>query len=116
MRTNTEKYCFNCGEAIDAKSIVCPKCGVQQPSFQKNESFSTEWLVTLILCALFGVWGIHRFYNGRITSGVFQLLTFGGLGIWSLVDLIMIVVGQFKDKNGNPIVMRTKEKENPYCC
>jgi len=55
---------------------------------------------TLLLCFFFGVLGIHRFYVGKIGTGILQLLTLGGLGIWALVDFIMIVVGSFTDKQG----------------
>jgi TM2 domain-containing membrane protein YozV len=57
----------------------------------------------LLLCFFLGVFGVHRFYVGKIGTGVLQLLTFGGLGIWSLIDFIMIVVGNFTDKNGRLI-------------
>lgn len=58
---------------------------------------------TLLLCFFLGVIGVHRFYVGKIGTGILQVLTFGGLGVWSLIDFIMIVVGKFTDKNGLPI-------------
>ena len=57
-------------------------------------------LVALILAILVGVLGIHRFYLGYIGIGIIQLLTFGGFGIWALIDLIMIATGDLKPKNG----------------
>jgi TM2 domain-containing membrane protein YozV len=62
-----------------------------------------SFVATLILCILLGGLGVHRFYVGKIWTGVFMLLTFGGLGIWTLVDIIVIAVGNFKDSNGLPI-------------
>ena len=47
--------------------------------------------------------GVHRFYAGKIGTGILQLITVGGCGIWTLVDLIMIITGSFTDKDGNPI-------------
>ncbi|MDO6514780.1 MULTISPECIES: TM2 domain-containing protein [unclassified Neptuniibacter] len=58
---------------------------------------------TLLLCFFLGVLGVHRFYVGKVGTGILMLLTLGGLGIWSLVDFIMIAVGSFKDKNGHTI-------------
>lgn len=49
---------------------------------------------------ILGTLGVHRFYTGRIVSGIFQLLTFGGFGIWTLIDLIMIYTDSFKDDMG----------------
>ncbi len=56
-----------------------------------------------MLCFFLGALGIHRFYVGKIGTGIVQLLTFGGLGIWALVDFIMVVTGNFKDAQGLPI-------------
>jgi len=55
---------------------------------------------TLLLCFFLGVLGVHRFYVGKIGTGLLQLITLGGLGIWALVDFIIIVTGSFKDKQG----------------
>ncbi len=62
-----------------------------------------SWLATVLLCQFLGTLGVHRFYTGRIVSGICQLLTFGGFGIWVLVDLIMIVSGDFKDRYNRPL-------------
>lgn len=63
-----------------------------------------EWLVTLLLCLFLGSIGGHRFYVGKIGTGILQLITLGGCGIWTIIDLIMILTGKFKDKDGNEIV------------
>ncbi len=60
-------------------------------------------LVSLLLCFLFGVLGIHRFYVGKIGTGILWFLTFGWCGIGATIDLIMIICGKFKDKNGDAI-------------
>jgi TM2 domain-containing membrane protein YozV len=44
---------------------------------------------------------LHRFYVGRIGSGILQIITLGGFGIWILIDVILILTGNFKDANGN---------------
>ena len=58
-------------------------------------------LIALILAALVGVLGIHRFYLGYTGIGVAQLLTAGGCGVWALIDLIRIITGDLKPKDGD---------------
>ncbi len=60
-------------------------------------------IVTLLLCMFFGMFGVHRFYVGKSASGFVQLITFGGCGVWTIIDFIGIIVGFFKDKNGNDL-------------
>ena len=67
------------------------------------ENSEKSFVATLILCILLGCLGVHRFYVGKIGTGVIWLLTFGILGIGVLVDTIIIAVGNFKDKQGKPI-------------
>ena len=63
-----------------------------------------SFLVTELLCLFLGLLGAHRFYTVYIGLGILQLLTLGGCGIWTLVDLIMIIIGNFTDKDGNKII------------
>ncbi len=62
-----------------------------------------DWLVTLLLSLFLGGLGAHRFYVGKIGTGILQLITAGGCGIWTLIDIIMIISGKFEDKDGNVI-------------
>lgn len=71
-----------------------------QPQVELSEK---GFVPTLLLCFFLGVLGVHRFYVGKIGTGILMVLTLGGLGIWSLIDFIMIAVGSFKDKNGRVI-------------
>jgi len=64
-------------------------------------------LPAFLLCFFLGALGIHRFYVGKTGTGIAQLLTLGGLGFWALVDFVMITVGKFTDKEGNPITQWT---------
>lgn len=56
-------------------------------------------VIALVLCALVGGLGVHRFYLGYTWQGIVQLLTLGGCGIWSLIDLIRIITGSLEPKN-----------------
>jgi len=62
-----------------------------------------DWLMTLLLCLFVGALGVHRFYAGKIGTGVLMLITLGGCGIWTLIDLVMIITGKFTDSAGNEI-------------
>lgn len=57
----------------------------------------------LVLCLLLGIFGAHRFYAGKTRSAVLQLVTLGGLGIWTLVDLLFILFGEFTDSEGKKV-------------
>jgi len=57
-------------------------------------------LIALLLAVLLFGLGIHRFYLGYTWQGVVQLLTAGGCGVWALIDLIRIVTGDLKPKDG----------------
>lgn len=67
---------------------------------------NTEWLVTLLLAFFLGVIGVHRFYNGKIGTGILMILTLGGFGIWVTIDVIMILFGKFTKKDGTVITVR----------
>lgn len=56
--------------------------------------------IALVLGLVLGVFGAHRFYVGKIGTGILMLCTGGGLGIWYLVDNIMIAAGGFRDAEG----------------
>ena len=98
------KYCAQCGAQLVDEAVVCPQCGcpVQpQRSIDPNASPKSR-LIALLLCVFVGGLGIHRFYVGKIGTGVLWLLTAGCFGIGALVDLIMIACGTFTDSDGNP--------------
>jgi len=105
MKQDNEKYCTECGAIINFKAEICPKCGVRQMNIIASEASEqrNKWLTCLLLCWFLGIFGVHRFYTGHTGLGVLQLLTLGGCGIWALVDFIIIVTGNFKDAQGNPI-------------
>lgn len=75
-----------------------PTYGYGQP-LRSNKSFLTTWLLSLLL----GVLGVDRFYLGKVGTGILKLVTFGGLGIWALVDLILLLTNKMRDKHGLPL-------------
>jgi TM2 domain-containing membrane protein YozV len=72
----------------------------EQRSISRTEKLI---LPAFLLCFFLGVFGAHRFYVGKVGTGILQLLTLGGLGFWALIDLIIIIVGAFTDREGNKI-------------
>ena len=104
-------FCSNCGNQIDDKAVICVKCGVptnQGANFTGATNQPTppgrfDWLTTLLLCFFLGHFGVHSFYTKKTGTGVAQLLTLGGCGIWTLIDFIMIVLGSYRDGNGNEL-------------
>jgi len=101
-----QQYCRSCGQIISSLAPTCPHCGAPTGSRPPDASPKSR-LAALLLCWFLGLFGAHRFYVGKIGTGVLQIFTLGGLGIWTLVDLIMIVVGAFKDIEGRRVIVWT---------
>lgn len=66
------------------------------PAASKPSEFWTVFLLGLFL----GIFGAHRFYARKFKTAIVQLLTCGGLGIWSFIDTIVILLGKFKNATG----------------
>lgn len=62
-----------------------------------------EYAPAILICLFLGGFGVHRFWVGKIGAGILMLLTPGGLGVWTLIDLIMIITGKFTDPEGRVI-------------
>ena len=93
-------YCTSCGVQIHDTAVSCPGCGAVRAD--ANVSNHSRVVIALV-CFFVGVLGVHRFMVGKIGTGVLQLLTLGGLGIWALIDFIVILTGGFKDKQGRKL-------------
>ncbi|MDP7232236.1 MAG: TM2 domain-containing protein [Dehalococcoidia bacterium] len=64
------------------------------------EKSEKGFVPALLLCILLGGFGAHRFYVGKPLTAILMIVTFGGLGVWALIDLIVIATGGFKDSKG----------------
>ena len=58
------------------------------------------FVAAILLCFFLGAFGVHRFYVGKIGTGILMLITFGGFGIRVLIDFILIVTSSLRDGNG----------------
>jgi len=99
-------FCHGCGASITPLTEICVKCGVRVAKSAEAGVSSKSRLAVTLLCVLpawFFVNGVHRFYLGKIGTGILMLLTLGGLGIWTLIDFIYAVSGNMKDKEGKVI-------------
>lgn len=97
-------FCRGCGKEIHETAVSCPQCG----AVQGVKSLSQKRILpAALLCFFLGIFGVHRFYVGKIGTGILMLCTLGVLGIWTLIDFITIVVGSFTDKDGNRITQWT---------
>ena len=72
-----------------------------QDNLQKSPK---DWTTLLILSILLGSLGVDRFYAGKIGTGILKLITAGGCGIWSIIDIVMVATDKFTDSDGLPIV------------
>lgn len=95
--------CRHCDTMISAIAEICPHCGVRQlPADvgQPLDASDKRIVPAVLLCLLLGVFGAHRFYVGKTGTGLLQLFTLGGLGLWMLYDLVLIITTQFRDGDG----------------
>ena len=123
-------FCSNCGSQLVARqrnavqqhiteSVCQPQYQPPQPTIIINNtntnvnanrpdsvsrvdgmtSERSRWLA-FFLCLVFGGMGIHRFYVGKVGTGILWLLTCGMFGIGWFIDLLVILCGSFRDKYG----------------
>lgn len=108
-----KKFCYKCGKEIFKEAEICPECGCRQHDIDCLANVNARGIITLLLCIFLGTLGIHRFYVGKTGSAIAMLLITVLLGwiligvaitgIWSFIDLITIICGNFEDGNGNKI-------------
>jgi hypothetical protein len=77
------------------------------PLAESPKSFLVTWLLSLLL----GFFAVDRFYLGKVGTGLLKLFTFGGFGVWLLIDLILVLSGAQKDKQGLPLAGYEQNKK-----
>jgi hypothetical protein len=86
---------------INGTTVVVDQNGEHWNAKQVPGVFSKrDYVVALVLSIIVGSLGVDRFYMGKIGTGILKLLTFGGLGIWWLIDLVLIATKKLTDKQG----------------
>jgi hypothetical protein len=107
-------FCPNCGKETSDQAVTCPNCG--HPLAQKASPYAGKTvspksrLAVVLLCAFLGWIGVHRFYVGKVGTGVlFIFFGWNVLAIWVLVDFIMACAGSFTDKSGALVLKWTDE-------
>ena len=82
----------------------------QSPETLSTRNFTNTWLFALLL----GWLGVDRFYLGKVGTGILKLLTLGGYGIWILIDLIFVLTGSTKDKEGRKLSGEPADKKTQW--
>lgn len=115
------KFCTECGQKIAKKAVVCPHCGCQVENLEKKDASQPQIIinnsnqnqnqnqnqnvnatvapagkarnkwVALALCFFLGYLGAHKFYDGKLGSGILYIFTGGLCGIGIIIDLISIL-------------------------
>lgn len=83
----------------DTIAVVSPE--VAEPVL--NDATQRHYLAVFFLSFMWGTFGVDRFYLGKVGTGILKLVTFGGFGIWVIVDLVLIMSGAMRDKQGQPM-------------
>jgi hypothetical protein len=102
------RFCPKCGHELLAVGDYCSQCGLPIPPderlYDEPDASPHSRLVALLLCVFLGYLGVHRFYVGKIATGILWICTGGLFGIGWVIDLILIAAGNFTDIDGNRLV------------
>lgn len=87
----------------------------------ENENTNTQpthkqrhFLAAFFLSFTWGTFGVDRMYLGKWGTGILKLVTFGGLGLWTIIDLIIIMTGTMRDKQGQLLLQAQEYKKFAY--
>jgi hypothetical protein len=109
---NQPRSCERCGAQLLPDAVYCGRCGHPVGTPYGHARFDPDapvsaysGLVALLLCFFLGYLGIHRFYVGKIGTGILWLITGGLFGVGWLIDLVVIACGRFRDYLGYRVVV-----------
>ena len=90
------------------------QAAAKQPAKTKKFPRQRHFLAVFFISFMWGAFGADRMYLGKWGTGILKLVTFGGLGIWVIVDLILIMGGSMRDKEGREMLQFADYKKFAY--